>query len=41
MRGRHFEEAPDAEVNLTPLLDVVFVVLIMFIVVVPILELEL
>ncbi len=30
----------EAEVNLTPLLDVVFVVLIMFIVVVPILQLD-
>jgi biopolymer transport protein ExbD len=37
---RHWEETPDAEVNLTPLLDVVFVVLIMFIVIVPILELD-
>lgn len=33
-------EGPDAELNLTPLIDVVFVVLIMFIVVVPILELD-
>ncbi|MGE3954074.1 MAG: ExbD/TolR family protein [Parachlamydiales bacterium] len=33
-------DSPDAEVNLTPLIDVVFVVLIMFIVVVPILELD-
>ena len=40
MRRLTWEESPDAEVNLTPLLDVVFVVLIMFIVVVPILELD-
>jgi len=40
VRRRHWEETPDAEVNLTPLLDVVFVVLIMFIVIVPILELD-
>ena len=40
MRRLNWEESPDAEVNLTPLLDVVFVVLIMFIVVVPILELD-
>ncbi len=33
-------DSPDAEVNLTPLIDVVFVMLIMFIVVVPILELD-
>ena len=30
----------DAEINLTPLIDVVFVLLIMFIVVVPLLELD-
>lgn len=40
MRRLIWEESPDAEINLTPLLDVVFVVLIMFIVVVPILELD-
>ena len=40
MRRVTWEESPDAEINLTPLLDVVFVVLIMFIVVVPILELD-
>jgi biopolymer transport protein ExbD len=37
---RHFEEIGEPEINLTPLIDVVFVVLIMFIVVAPLLELD-
>lgn len=38
MRRRFYESTP--EINLTPLIDVVFVILIMFIVVVPMLEVE-
>jgi biopolymer transport protein ExbD len=38
MRRRHLEEEPT--VNLTPLIDVVFVILIMFIVIAPLLESE-
>ncbi len=33
-------ELEDAEINLTPLIDVVFVILIMFIIVAPLLELD-
>lgn len=40
-RRKQFEDSSDdATVNLTPLIDVVFVVLIMFIIVAPMLELE-
>lgn len=42
MRKRFFggEELENPEINLTPLIDVVFVILIMFIVVVPLLEID-
>jgi biopolymer transport protein ExbD len=40
MRGRKKYSLGEAEVNLTPLIDVCFVVLIMFIVVAPLLEME-
>lgn len=40
LSSRHFDEGEVAEPNLTPLIDVVFVVLIMFIVVAPILEID-
>ncbi|NRA90477.1 MAG: biopolymer transporter ExbD [Simkaniaceae bacterium] len=42
-RGRFlhpFDEEQDEEVNLTPLIDVVFVVLIMFILVAPLIEID-
>ncbi len=39
-RGHGSEALDEAEINLTPLIDVVFVVLIMFIIVAPLLELE-
>lgn len=40
MRARKHSLLPDAEINLTPLIDVCFVVLIMFIVIAPLLEME-
>jgi len=41
-KGRlsHFQDVEQPQVNLTPLIDVVFVILIMFIVVAPLLELD-
>jgi biopolymer transport protein ExbD len=39
-RGGAREEAEEASVNLTPLIDVVFVVLIMFIIIAPMLEVD-
>lgn len=40
MRMRKKIDLPEAELNLTPLIDVCFVMLIMFIVIAPLLELE-
>lgn len=40
MRRRIHQDFPDAEMNLTPLIDVVFVVLIIFILIAPMLELD-
>ncbi len=40
MRRRRREVLEEAPINLTPLIDVVFVILIMFIVVAPLLELD-
>lgn len=40
LSSRRFEEGEVVEPNLTPLIDVVFVVLIMFIVIAPILEID-
>jgi biopolymer transport protein ExbD len=36
----HSEDTEEAEINLTPLIDVVFVVLIMFIIIAPLLEMD-
>lgn len=40
MRARRRQQLTEAEINLTPLIDVCFVILIMFIVVAPLLEME-
>lgn len=40
MRKRQHEILEEAQINLTPLIDVVFVILIMFIVVAPLLEID-
>src|ERR1700733_745699 len=39
-RFKRYEEIEDQQVNLTPLIDVVFTILIMFIVIAPLLELD-
>jgi biopolymer transport protein ExbD len=39
-RFKRYEEVEDQQVNLTPLIDVVFTILIMFIVIAPFLELD-
>jgi biopolymer transport protein ExbD len=40
LRSNHDRHADEASINLTPLIDVVFVVLIMFIIIAPMLELD-
>ena len=40
MRAKHKSTMADADINLTPLIDICFVILIMFIVVAPLLEFE-